>query len=149
MDLRTVINATSDAWLSIAAVKRQKMQIPDMPFPLTVEGDADRLAQVLTNVVTNASKFTPEGGSIDIRTHVEDRSVRIEIEDSGIGIDPLMLESIFHLYSQEFSNFNRTSGLGIGLALARRILELHDGTITAHSSGRGLGARFEITLPRH
>jgi signal transduction histidine kinase len=113
-----------------------------------VVGDVRRLQQVLGNVLQNAIKFTPEGGSIEIRARAEGGQVRIDVDDSGIGVDPAFLPMMFERFSQaqRFSERGH-GGLGLGLAIARHLVEQHGGAIRAMSDGRGCGTRIVITLP--
>ena len=114
---------------------------------LLVNGDRDRMRQVMWNLLSNAVKFTP-AGSIGVRAWREGSTVRIEVRDSGIGIEPDALPRVFERFWQaETTHTRRGSGLGLGLALVRYIVELHGGRVTAHSEGTGRGARFEIELP--
>jgi PAS domain S-box-containing protein len=114
----------------------------------TVAGDADRLQQVLWNLLSNAVKFTPSGGSIVVSTHRRAGDVVIVVQDTGIGISAEHLPYVFQRFWQAHTGVSREfGGLGIGLALARHIIELHGGTIKVESAGVGRGATFTITLP--
>ena len=113
-----------------------------------VMGDVTRLKQVVWNVLKNASKFTPEGGEIRVTTRNEPGRVVIEVSDTGIGIAPAMLAKIFDSFTQVDASITRTfGGLGLGLAIAKGIVERHGGDIAAHSRGVGHGATFTVTLP--
>ena len=119
---------------------------------LIIRGDALRLTQALTNLLNNAARYTDPGGSIFVKvTHAErdeHRSVRISVRDTGRGIDPSLIKSIFAMFVQGKDPLNRPSmGLGVGLALARAIVELHHGTLEVNSGGLGKGSEFTITLP--
>ncbi len=114
-----------------------------------INGDASRLQQVFWNVLKNAIKFTPDGGCVGIRCCQEDDHVLIEISDSGIGIEPESIVRIFNAFEQGGQRVTRQfGGLGLGLAITKRILELHDGTISAHSEGKDKGSVFRILLPQ-
>lgn len=114
----------------------------------TVTGDFNRLQQVVWNLLSNAVKFTPPGGKITIRLAYIDQVARIQVQDTGQGITPEFLPVMFDYFRQADSSTTRKfGGLGLGLAIARQIVELHGGTITAHSSGQGQGATFTVTLP--
>jgi PAS domain S-box-containing protein len=120
--------------------------------PLRVRGNPSRLIQALTNVLTNATRYTDSGGNIVVtaaRIRLDDRStICISVRDTGRGIDPPLLQSIFGMFVQGKDPLNRpAAGLGVGLALARAIIELHHGTIEAASEGLGKGAEFVIRLP--
>jgi CheY-like chemotaxis protein len=122
------------------------IDLPDRPVFLN--GDATRLAQILSNLLNNAAKYTNRGGRVSLSAHVEDRTLVIKVSDNGIGIDPSMLDSVFEMFVQVDSSLERTNaGLGVGLSLARRLVELHNGTIVARSEGVGHGAEFEVRLP--
>ena len=114
-----------------------------------VDGDESRIEQIIMNVVGNALKFTPMGGEINIDVSSEGPSAVLRVADTGIGITPDVLPRIFDLFVQGDRSIDRTSGgLGVGLALVRRLTELHGGTVTAASAGVGRGAIFTILLPR-
>jgi CheY-like chemotaxis protein len=118
------------------------------PAPIFVHGDPVRLVQVLSNVLTNAERYTTPGGRITLDVRKEGRDVSISIEDSGIGIAPEMLDRVFDPFVRADNSLERArGGLGIGLTLARQLVELHGGTIEAASEGPGHGSRFTIRLP--
>lgn len=122
--------------------------IPDAP--VTVHGDAARLVQVFSNLIGNASKYTPNGGSIQIVVNREGRFVVTSVKDSGIGLAGDQLASVFELFTQiENPAIRSKTGLGIGLALARQLVDLHGGEIEARSEGLGQGSEFVVTLPAH
>jgi CheY-like chemotaxis protein/anti-sigma regulatory factor (Ser/Thr protein kinase) len=111
-------------------------------------GDAKRLEQVLANVLSNAIKFTPEGGRVELRCAFADDMIEIEVRDTGVGIAPEFLPFIFDRFRQADSRSTRThGGLGLGLAIARHLLQLHDGEIRAHSDGVGRGTTVTIRMP--
>jgi len=116
--------------------------------PVRLDADPVRLAQVLSNLLNNAAKFTPKSGRIDVTAQVEGATVVIRVRDSGVGIAPEQLPNLFRIFSQAESPLERSKGgLGIGLSLARSLVELHDGTIEARSEGAGKGAEFIVRLP--
>ncbi len=118
------------------------------PAPVTVDGDATRLSQVVLNLLTNAAKYTPDGGLIELSLRCDHALAEIRISDNGIGIPPEALASIFAMFSQLEPALDRAKGgLGIGLALVRGIVELHDGSIAAESDGLGKGSSFTVRLP--
>ena len=117
----------------------------DLPV---IDGDAKRLHQVLGNVLSNAVKFTPGGGRIDVRCAYQDDAIVIEVQDSGAGIAPEFLPYVFDRFRQADSRaIRRHGGLGLGLAIARHLIEQHDGDIRATSAGPGLGTTVHIRLP--
>ena len=117
----------------------------------TIKADAVRLQQIFWNVLKNAVKFTPPGGSITVRTRNPEQNpetLEVEIADTGVGIDPEMLGRVFETFIQEDHNQgHRFGGVGLGLAISRRLVEMQDGRIEAESKGRGCGATFRIELP--
>lgn len=116
--------------------------------PVHLHADAARLSQVFANLLHNAAKYTPKGGTITIDVEQAPEQVRVRVADTGIGIAPDQLERIFQLFAQGGGEDGAGSpGLGIGLALARRLVDLHDGTLSAHSRGPGRGAVFTVALP--
>jgi signal transduction histidine kinase len=113
-----------------------------------VDGDEMRIEQVVTNLLTNAAKYTPDGGRITIVERLDGRDAVITIADNGIGISPEILPRVFELFTQADHSLDRTSGgLGLGLNLCRQVVELHGGTISAHSNGVGKGSAFTVRLP--
>lgn len=125
---------------------RLKVTLPDEP--LYVDGDPTRLTQVVANLLDNAAKYTDSGGRISVGAGREGDAAVIRVKDNGIGIAPEMLPQIFDMFMQAGVPFDRTQGgLGVGLALVERLVELHGGTVAAHSQGPGTGAEFTIRLP--
>jgi CheY-like chemotaxis protein len=113
-----------------------------------VNADPTRLAQIITNMLDNAVKFTPRGGSVDVEVIREGQEGVVRVSDTGIGIEPEMLSRVFELFAQAQQPMDRpVGGLGIGLALSRRLVEMHGGTIAAASEGHGRGAQFTVRLP--
>lgn len=116
--------------------------------PYWVEADVPRLQQVFWNLLKNAIKFTPHNGCVGIRCQRSDGHVSVEVNDSGIGIEPESLEAVFNAFEQaERSITRKFGGLGLGLAISKALVELHGGAISAHSEGRNRGATFRIRLP--
>jgi CheY-like chemotaxis protein/two-component sensor histidine kinase len=144
--------------LEIAAAVREAVAIcasersGDLRFsistePLWIDADASRLQQVLTNVVGNAMKYTPSGGRIAVTVFADGADAVITVEDSGLGISPKLLPFIFDLYVQADRTLDHAGGgLGIGLALVRRLVELHGGTVSATSGGEGCGSTITVRL---
>ena len=113
-----------------------------------VNADPTRLAQIITNVLDNAIKFTPSGGSVDVDVLREEQQAILRVTDTGVGIAAEMLSRIFELFTQAEPAIDRSpGGLGVGLTLTRRLVDMHGGTITAESEGRGRGAQFTVRLP--
>jgi signal transduction histidine kinase/CheY-like chemotaxis protein len=118
--------------------------------PVYLKADPERLAQILANLLSNAAKYTSEGGQITLRARIEESEVVIRVQDNGIGIAADKLLSIFELFSQVDTSAGRShGGLGIGLSLVRTLVNGHDGTVEAHSAGRDKGSEFVVRLPIH
>jgi PAS domain S-box-containing protein len=116
---------------------------------LRVKGDPTRLSQVVSNLLTNAAKYTPPGGHITIRTDGDDREVVVRVQDTGMGIAPDVLPRVFDLFVQERQAIDRSQGgLGLGLTIVRNLVERHGGTVSASSDGPGQGSEFVVRLPR-
>ena len=116
--------------------------------PVWIDGDGTRLAQVVTNLLTNAVRYTPEGGHITLALASERAVAILRIHDNGIGLSAEMLTRIFDLFTQVKGAFGVASaGLGIGLDLVRRLVEMHDGTVIASSEGLGTGSEFVVRIP--
>lgn len=123
-----------------------KLALPEEPVWLAA--DPTRLAQVMTNLLTNAAKYTPEGGCIELSASREGGEVIVRVTDTGLGIPPGMLAEVFEMFTQVNRTLERCQGgLGIGLALVKRLVEFHGGTITAESPGLGQGSTFTVRLP--
>jgi CheY-like chemotaxis protein/anti-sigma regulatory factor (Ser/Thr protein kinase) len=113
-----------------------------------ITGDADRLQQVIWNLLSNAAKFTPPAGKVEIRVSQNVAHVQIDVGDTGPGIDPAFLPHVFERFRQADGSTTRThGGLGLGLAIVRHLVELHGGTITAENRSDGTGAIFTVRLP--
>ncbi len=116
---------------------------------LMVNADVTRLTQIIANLLNNAAKYTTDGGSIDIAAVADGNDAVISVQDSGIGIPPKMLPRVFDMFAKVDRNLERSQGgLGIGLALVKRLVEMHGGRVEAHSDGQGRGCRFTVRLPR-
>jgi len=115
--------------------------------PLIVAGDSARLEQMVSNLLTNASKYSDPGGHVTVKLTRTGEQARIDIKDNGIGIDPSLLESVSTPFHQIESGKRSIKGLGIGLALVRSFVEMHGGTVEARSAGKGEGSEFAVTLP--
>ncbi|MEP6778710.1 MAG: PAS domain-containing protein, partial [Gemmatimonadaceae bacterium] len=114
----------------------------------SVNADATRLAQVFSNLLTNAAKFTPRGGKISLSVHREGNDVLVTVKDNGIGLEQKTLGHVFEMFTQVDSTLERThGGLGIGLSLAKGIVKLHGGSVEARSAGKGFGCEFVVRLP--
>ena len=124
------------------------MNIALAPEPLTLKADRVRLAQVFANLLSNAAKYTDPGGEIRVSAAREGSNGVVSVRDTGVGIPPEMLGSIFDLFGQvDRSRRRADGGLGIGLTLVRNLVELHGGSVEARSDGLGKGAEFIVCLP--
>ncbi|MGE5358754.1 MAG: ATP-binding protein [Bacteroidales bacterium] len=148
MDLVPVVLAAVDVIRPSADAKRVRVSTDVRVDEVAVVGDKDRLQQVAWNLLSNALKFTPTGGTITVRVLARGESAVVTIEDTGRGIAPEFLPYVFDRFRQEDSTTTRMyGGLGLGLALVRQIVDMHSGTVEAASEGEGRGSRFTVTLP--
>jgi PAS domain S-box-containing protein len=147
-DLATIVDAAVETSRPIIDSKHHTLRL-DLPAePLRLAADPLRMAQVLSNLLTNAAKYTDPRGTIQLRATADDKTVEISVTDSGIGLPRDALSAVFTMFSQVRSTQDRSEGgLGIGLALARGVVELHGGTIEALSAGPGQGSQFIVRIP--
>lgn len=128
---------------------RQHALTVEIPRDLRVNADLERLLQVLENLVTNAIMYTPDGGRIDVRAYDEGDDARIEVSDTGVGIPPELIATVFDAFVQGPRAIDRTpGGLGLGLTLVKQLVELHGGRVSAHSEGAGRGSVFVVHWPK-
>jgi signal transduction histidine kinase len=146
VDLRRVVETAFEAARPFFERRQQVATISGAPH-VYAHVDQTRIAQIIGNVLHNAAKFTPEGGTIRIELDREDESAVIRVIDSGQGIAPEQIDRVFDMFARIERPGAREGGLGIGLALARRLAEMHGGTLTAESAGRGQGTTVTLTLP--
>jgi signal transduction histidine kinase len=139
-----VIARSAETVESAIAERGQHLTITKAAVQPIVTGDATRLQQVFSNLLHNASRYTPAGGHIEITSSVEDGWARVDVHDDGTGIDTSQLAAIFEPFTRRSEE---GPGLGIGLSLARRLAELHRGTITVQSDGTNRGSTFTVRLP--
>jgi PAS domain S-box-containing protein len=149
VSLKNVISSAVEATRPLLEASHHRLILSGESEPICVHADITRLCQVFTNLLNNAAKYTPSGGCISVRVAREDRNALVVVSDSGIGIPPEMLTRIFDRFTQISRSDGPNDGLGIGLTLARQLIELHDGTITAHSNGAGQGSEFTVRIPIH
>ena len=148
VDLGPLISDWVESFQQEATAKAVKLGPLAGAVTATVSADADRLRQVVMNLLANAIKYTPSGGRIQVRMTGEDGVVRIAVSDTGAGIDRDLLPHVFEQFRQADSrDAGRQSGLGLGLAIVRELVEMHEGTVEAQSDGPGRGATFTVTLP--
>jgi signal transduction histidine kinase/CheY-like chemotaxis protein len=147
VDLADVVESAVEVVLPAAAAKRQRLSVDLRARPAFTAGDADRLQQIVWNLLSNAVKFTPPEGEIALRLEQRD-GYRLTVRDTGLGIDTRFLPHVFEPFRQADGTPSREhGGLGLGLAIAKQLVELHGGTITVRSEGLGTGATFEVHLP--
>jgi signal transduction histidine kinase/CheY-like chemotaxis protein len=150
LDLRAVLAEAIQSSRSAIEGRRHHLTTTLPEDPLYVEVDPTRLTQVIVNLLTNAAKYTEPGGRIDVALRREDSQVVLSVKDTGKGIPPEQLAIIFDPFMQLDTSLERAQGgLGLGLTLVRRLVELHGGTITAHSAGLHHGSEFVVRLPFH
>lgn len=148
VDLKSVMDSAVETSFPMieAGSHALTVQIPDEPFLLEI--DPTRIAQVVSNLLNNAAKYTPPGGNIALSARRIENELEIEIADSGIGIPAESLQTVFEMFAQLGQNRDRAQGgLGIGLTLVRRLVELHGGTVFANSPGKDCGSTFRVRLP--
>jgi PAS domain S-box-containing protein len=147
-DLGAVLRTLQVSLQPAFAASRQTFRLSLPAEPLYVEADRARLMQVFTNLLTNANKYTPDGGFVGVEGHRDGRNIVVCVRDTGIGIAAGMLERVFDLFAQvDRSTQHTRGGLGIGLTVSKRLLEAHGGRIRAHSDGPGKGTQFIVELP--
>ena len=148
VDVHEVIDSVLDLFHSEIQVKQQDVHVELYANEHYVRGDRARLQQMLWNLVRNAAKFTPDGGHIYVRTRDERMQMRIDVEDTGIGIAPEHIGKLFNAFEQGSQNLTRQfGGLGLGLAVTKALTDAHGGSVHAYSPGAHCGATFSITLP--
>jgi signal transduction histidine kinase len=149
IEIAPVIVAALEAIRDRAVEKQITLSEEIDPNSGAIFADPDRLHQIAWNLVSNAIKFTPEGGTVDVSLKGKPQEVELIVTDSGKGIDPNEIEHVFDRFWQGASGEVRThDGLGLGLTIVRHLVELHGGTVTVFSEGKGRGAQFKVTLPR-
>lgn len=147
LDPAAVIDAAVQSVRPAAAEKELRLTKVLQPVDGPLRGDAARLHQVLCNLLANAIKFTPNGGDVEIALRPSQGWALISVKDTGIGIPPEFLPHVFDRFSQHPSTARTHGGVGLGLAIARYLVELHGGVIAAQSEGEGRGATFTVRLP--
>jgi PAS domain S-box-containing protein len=148
VSLEQVTQAAVESMHHAAAAKEINLSMATGGTPAPIEGDAARLQQVILNLLSNAIKFTPSGGVISVSIERDEEHVELTVRDSGQGISQDALAHIFDRFEQAGSRHTPTSGLGLGLTIARHIVEAHRGSIEARSEGVGKGATFVVRLPK-
>lgn len=148
VDVAAVINAAIDSVQLAADSKGIHLEVTLDPSARHISGDSSRLQQVVWNLLSNAIKFTPSGGRVEVRLEHAGAYAQVKVIDTGQGVDPGFLSFIFDRFRQaDGASTRRHSGLGLGLAIVRHLVELHGGTVSANSDGEGCGSTFTIRLP--
>ena len=149
LDLRKVVDDAAEQIRPLFNARRHKVVLDLPAAPSRVKGDHKRLVQVVANLLGNATKYTPEGGHIQLRLAADDDNHVLSVSDDGIGMEPALVDRVFDLFTQAERTPDRSQGgLGLGLALARSLVELHGGSVSAASPGLGKGSTFTVRLPR-
>jgi PAS domain S-box-containing protein len=148
VDLLSVVNAAIDSIRPAADARSIRLQTILDPAAGPISGDADRLQQIVWNLLTNAVKFTPKGGRVDLKVHRVDSHVEIVVTDSGVGISKEFLPYVFDRFRQADASITRThGGLGLGLSIVHQLVDLHGCSVSVYSEGENKGAVFTISLP--
>ncbi len=148
LPLAALVERSVESSLPKLESRKQQMVLQLPSEPVEINGDSVRLSQVLSNLINNASKFSPSGSRIHLRASFAQGQLEIVVKDEGAGIDPAFLPRIFDLFAQGDQSLDRAQGgLGIGLTLVKHMVQLHGGTVEAHSEGAGHGTEVRIVLP--
>lgn len=148
VDLRDVVTEAMEQTAPLIAAKRHCVETGLASGPMMVMGDKKRLVQVLANLLNNAAKYTPDGGLINVALSEQDGQAVISVRDNGIGMSDELMGHVFELFTQETRKVDLSAGgLGVGLALAKRLVDLHDGKLTVSSHGKDQGSEFVLALP--
>ena len=148
MTLHSSVEQAVEAAKPLVEQMEQALTVALPREPIWLDADPTRLAQVIGNLLTNASKFTDRNGCIDLIVERDGDEALVRVRDTGIGIEPAHLGRIFDMFTQVDSSAERSSsGLGIGLSLVRSLVEMHGGTVEVHSAGLGTGTEFVLRLP--
>lgn len=150
VEMATIVARAIEMASPLIEAKAQHLSVSLPAGGLLVRGDPDRLSQVVTNLLTNAAKYTPDHGSIHVGAEREGSTMTLRIRDNGIGISPEMLPRVFNLFAQEHQALDRShGGLGLGLAIVQSLVEMHGGAAIARSDGLGKGSEFVLELPTY
>src|SRR5262249_53574449 len=149
VDARPLIASVLESTRAEAETRQVELSWREPASAIVVLADPDRLQQILGNLLTNAMKFTPRGGQIDVSLIDHGQDAELRVHDTGSGIDPAFLPHVFDRFRQADSTTTRAHrGLGLGLTIVRQLVELHGGTVVAESAGEGRGAAFSVRIPK-
>jgi signal transduction histidine kinase/ActR/RegA family two-component response regulator len=149
LELTALVAQCLDMQRAALSARRQTLTQAMPGAPVWIHGDGARMQQVINNLLSNANKYTPEGGSVHVAVTQEPRLAVLTVRDNGMGIESDLLPRVFDLFEQGKRALDRNQGgLGVGLTLVQRLVKLHDGRVEAHSAGVGQGAEFRVYLPR-
>ncbi|HLK94022.1 MAG TPA: PAS domain-containing protein [Polyangia bacterium] len=148
LDLRPIVAQAVETAQPLLAARRHALSVDVPPKPLPIRGDGARLTQIVSNLLTNAARFTADGGRIALAVRRDGAQVVLSVKDNGVGIPPDMRERMFDMFTQiEWPAQRKQEGLGIGLALVKRLVQMHDGEVEARSEGPGCGSELVVRLP--
>ena len=148
VDLAEVISTAVEAAQPFLEAKHHELVVTQPGHPVAIDADAVRLAQVFSNLLINAAKYTGENGRVELEVGNTTAGVTVKVRDNGMGISPEMMPKLFNLFSQAHTTLERSeTGLGVGLALVRGLVNLHGGSVSARSEGTGRGSEFIVRLP--
>ena len=150
LDVRQVIKHAVEQVSPQIDARHHELLVTNPPEPAMVQADEKRLVQIVTNLLTNAAKYTPENGVLKLTTTLHEQEVVISVEDNGVGMAPDFIPQAFDLFAQAERTSDRSQGgLGLGLALVKNLVELHGGEVSCSNKGMGKGSEFTVWLPRH
>jgi CheY-like chemotaxis protein len=148
VELASVVQQAIETSRPLIEANRHRLSVTLPPRPIAVEADTTRLAQVFSNLLNNSAKYTEPGGSIHLTIDQQDEQAVVTVRDTGIGISRDMLPKLFQMFTQfEPSREQSQGGLGIGLSLVKKLVEMHGGSVQAESEGFGMGSQFVVRLP--
>jgi signal transduction histidine kinase len=148
VELADVVARAIEMTSPVLEHRQHHLEVHVPPRGLAVDGDPDRLAQVVSNLLTNAAKYTERGGRVTVSAERRGDGIAVRVQDTGIGIAPEMLPRVFEMFVQEQQALDRSrGGLGLGLTIVRSLVAMHGGTVEVHSEGRNRGSEFVVTLP--
>jgi signal transduction histidine kinase len=149
VDLNALVGLALEMSQSLIDSRQHVLERNLFPGPIFLMGDSARLVQAISNLITNAAKYTPVRGRISVTTHVDGEQGVVVVRDNGLGIAPNRLPSVFEMFEQDADQGKyQEGGLGIGLTIVKQLIELHGGTVAARSEGTNRGSEFELRLPR-